>query len=234
MQITGCYLIQVLESQICGEVIVSSSYILSRQCFEITYYCLCLFTCSVEWPCRPLTTGSTASNAMWDDVVRLNAEFGIDTLGSPRPHTPPSSSALEVDPVSWNILNGTWSFSWLWPGLVSSSSGQVGLSWQHRPCLQRNWITWMFDNHFLLVDVSLTASHKSVHYKEMKHFLRNGFCVWATEIPKPACTWATPGPREYVAALPAFGFCSQPTPPIRWGRRRGVGWIGRSSSWALE
>jgi len=43
---------------------------------------------------------SDPSNALWDDVVRLNAEFGIDTLGSPRPHTPPSSSALEVDPVS--------------------------------------------------------------------------------------------------------------------------------------
>lgn len=42
----------------------------------------------------------TASNAMWDEVVRLNAEFGIGDIGSPHPHTPPSSSALEVDPVS--------------------------------------------------------------------------------------------------------------------------------------
>lgn len=42
----------------------------------------------------------TASNAMWDEVVRLNAEFGIDNIGSPHPHTPPSSSAIEVDPVS--------------------------------------------------------------------------------------------------------------------------------------
>lgn len=124
-QITGCYLIQALESQICGEVIVSSSNILSRQCFEITYCCLCSFSYFVEWPCQPLTTGTTASNAMWDDVVRLNAEFGIDTLGSPRPHTPPSSSALEVDPVSWNIPHGTWSFSWAWPGLAWFQPPQV-------------------------------------------------------------------------------------------------------------
>jgi hypothetical protein len=48
MQITGCYLIQALESPICGEVIVSSSHILSRQCFEITYCFLCSFTYSVE------------------------------------------------------------------------------------------------------------------------------------------------------------------------------------------
>jgi len=43
---------------------------------------------------------SDPSNAMWDEVVRLNAEFGIDNIGSPHPHTPPSSSAIEVDPVS--------------------------------------------------------------------------------------------------------------------------------------
>ena len=35
-----------------------------------------------------------------DEVVRLNAEFGLENIGSPRAHTPPSSNALEVDPVS--------------------------------------------------------------------------------------------------------------------------------------
>lgn len=153
--------------------------------------------------------------------------------------TTSTHSAIQQCPWSWSseLKHTTWytifQLGLAWPGLVSTSSGQVGLSLQQRPYLQRNWITWMFDNHFWLVDVSLTASHKSVYYKEMKHFLRNSFCVWATEIPKP-CTWATPGPREYVAALQAFGFCSQPTPPIRRGRRRDVGWIGRSSSLALE
>ncbi|KAG0561757.1 hypothetical protein KC19_9G089300 [Ceratodon purpureus] len=43
---------------------------------------------------------SDPSNAMWDEVVRLNAEFGLENIGSPRAHTPPSSNALEVDPVS--------------------------------------------------------------------------------------------------------------------------------------
>ncbi|XP_024381634.1 transcription factor E2FA isoform X2 [Physcomitrium patens] len=40
------------------------------------------------------------SNGMWDDVMRLNSEFGIENIGSPRPHTPPSSNVLEVVPVS--------------------------------------------------------------------------------------------------------------------------------------
>ncbi|CAM6008662.1 unnamed protein product [Sphagnum balticum] len=40
------------------------------------------------------------SNAMWDEMVRLNAEFGIGEMGSPHPHTPPSGSTLEVEPVS--------------------------------------------------------------------------------------------------------------------------------------
>jgi len=40
------------------------------------------------------------SNAMWDEMVRLNAEFGIGEIGSPHPHTPPSGSTLEVEPVS--------------------------------------------------------------------------------------------------------------------------------------
>ncbi|XP_024387489.1 transcription factor E2FA isoform X2 [Physcomitrium patens] len=43
---------------------------------------------------------SDPSNAMWDEVVRLNPEFGSENIGSPRPHTPPSNNALEVDPVS--------------------------------------------------------------------------------------------------------------------------------------
>jgi transcription factor E2F3 len=40
------------------------------------------------------------SNAMWDEMVRLNAEFGIGEIGSPHPHTPPSGNTLEVEPVS--------------------------------------------------------------------------------------------------------------------------------------
>lgn len=48
MQITGCYLIQALESQTCGEVIVSSFNILGKQYFEITYYFSCSLTYSVE------------------------------------------------------------------------------------------------------------------------------------------------------------------------------------------
>jgi hypothetical protein len=38
---------------------------------------------------------------MWDEMVRLNAEFGIGEIGSPHPHTPPSGNTLEVEPVSW-------------------------------------------------------------------------------------------------------------------------------------
>jgi transcription factor E2F3 len=37
---------------------------------------------------------------MWDEMVRLNAEFGIGEIGSPHPHTPPSGNTLEVEPVS--------------------------------------------------------------------------------------------------------------------------------------
>ncbi|XP_024389514.1 transcription factor E2FA isoform X3 [Physcomitrium patens] len=43
---------------------------------------------------------SDPSNAMWDEVVRLNAEFGNENMGSPRPHTPTSSNSMEVVPVS--------------------------------------------------------------------------------------------------------------------------------------
>ncbi|KAH8975793.1 hypothetical protein BDL97_01G177700 [Sphagnum fallax] len=39
------------------------------------------------------------SNAMWDEMVRLNSEFGLGEIGSPCPHTP-SGSTLEVEPVS--------------------------------------------------------------------------------------------------------------------------------------
>ncbi|CAM6125064.1 unnamed protein product [Calypogeia fissa] len=43
---------------------------------------------------------SDPSNAMWDEVVKLNStEFGIGE-GSPHPRTPPSSSSIEMLPLS--------------------------------------------------------------------------------------------------------------------------------------
>ena len=102
-QTTGCCRMQELASQICGKVIVSFMYfftcmvmlLLLDWCTDI----LSSFVFQLVLAC--LDFDMTASNAMWDEVVRLNAEFGIDNIGSPHPHTPPSSSAIEVDPVSW-------------------------------------------------------------------------------------------------------------------------------------
>ncbi len=54
-----------------------------------------------------LDISSTASNAMWDEMVRLNSEFGLGEIGSPCPHTP-SGSTLEVEPVSWAGFCGTY------------------------------------------------------------------------------------------------------------------------------
>lgn len=113
---------------------------------------LCAFLSVAPWP---LIT--TASNAMWDEVVRLNTEFGIENIGSPRPHTPPSSNALEVDPVSW----ARFFVSSTRPSLISEYWSERDLRGWLRPCLLVGFLT-QTAKVWRLSCLNI-ASHKSVN-----------------------------------------------------------------------
>jgi hypothetical protein len=81
---------------------VCSAYL--RVCWEQESRVLCVWCSTCSWD--PWQFSSTASNAMWDEMVRLNVEFGIDEIGYPQP-----SHAISKHIWSWARW---WLFCWPW------------------------------------------------------------------------------------------------------------------------